>query len=93
MKGILADLSIVSGEEVAVLINGFGATPLGELFIIFRSVHRLLKDAGISIARSYIGNYAASLDMAGASVSIMRLDEDLKRWLLAPCEGPGLVQV
>ena len=93
VKGILADLSIVSGEEVAVLINGFGATPLGELFIVFRSVHRLLKDAGISIARSYIGNYAASLDMAGASVSIMRLDEDLKRWLLAPCEGPGLVQV
>ncbi len=93
VKRIVADLSIVSGEEVAVLINGFGATPLGELFIVFRSVHRLLEDAGISIARAYIGNYAASLDMAGGSVSIMRLDKDLKRWLLAPCEGPGLVQV
>jgi len=90
---ILADLKIASGEEVAVLVNGLGATPMGELLIIFRSVHRLLEDAGIRIFRTYVGNYSASLDMAGCSVSLMRLDSDLKRWLLAPCEGPGLVQV
>jgi dihydroxyacetone kinase len=90
---ILADLKIASGEEVAVLVNGLGATPMGELLIIFRSVHRLLEDAGISIFRTYVGNYSASLDMAGCSVSLMHLDSDLKRWLLAPCEGPGLVQV
>ena len=89
---ILADLKIRSGEEVAVLINGAGATPMGELLIVFRSVHRLLEDAGIKIFRTYVGNYAASLDMAGCSVTLMRLDADLKRWLLAPCEGPGLVQ-
>jgi dihydroxyacetone kinase len=90
---ILADLKIASGEEVAVLVNGLGATPMGELLIIFRSVHRLLEDAGISIFRTYVGNYSASLDMAGCSVSLMHLDSDLKRGLLAPCEGPGLVQV
>ena len=90
---ILADLKIASGDEVAVLVNGLGATPMGELLIIFRSVHRLLEDAGISIFRTYVGNYSASLDMAGCSVSLMHLDSDLKRWLMAPCEGPGLVQV
>ena len=90
---VLADLQISSGHEVAVLINGAGATPLGELFIVFRTVHRLLKDAGVTIVRSYVGNFAGSLDMAGCSVTLMRLDADLKRWLLAPCEGPALVQV
>jgi dihydroxyacetone kinase len=90
---ILADLKIASGEEVAVLVNGFGATPMGELLIIFRSVHRLLEDAGIGIFRTYVGSYSASLDMAGCSVTLMHLDADLKRWLLAPCEAPGLVQV
>lgn len=76
-----------------MLINGAGATPLGELFIIYRSVHQLLADAGIRVFRAYVGNYACSLDMAGCSVTLMRMDEDLKRWLLAPCEGPGTVQV
>jgi dihydroxyacetone kinase len=93
VRHILEDLKISSGEEVAVLINGAGATPMGELLIVFRSVHRLLADAGIQIFRTYVGNYAASLDMAGCSVTLMRLDANLKRWLLAPCEGPGLVQV
>lgn len=89
---ILADLQVPAGDEVAVLINGAGATPMGELLIVFRSVHRLLTEAGIRIFRTYIGNYAASLDMAGCSVTLMHLDADLKRWLSAPCEGPGLVQ-
>ena len=93
VRHILADLNISSGEEVAVLINGAGATPMCELLILFRSVHCLLQDAGVKIFRTYVGNYAASLDMAGCSVTLMRLDSDLKRWLLAPCEGPGLVQV
>jgi dihydroxyacetone kinase-like protein len=93
VRHIVADLKLSSGEEVAVLINGAGATPMGELLIVFRSVHRLLEAAAIKIFRTYVGNYATSLDMAGCSVTLMRLDADLKRWLLAPCEGPGLVQV
>lgn len=90
---ILADLSVRAGEELAVLVNGLGATPLAELFIIFRTVSHFLRESGISIWRSYVGNYATSLDMAGASVSLTRLDEELKRWLGAPAETPALVQV
>jgi dihydroxyacetone kinase len=89
---ILADLQVPAGEEVAVLVNGAGATPWGELLIVYRTVHQLLEQAGIKIFRTYIGNYAGSLDMAGCSVTLMRLDPDLKRWLSAPCEGPGLAQ-
>lgn len=93
VRRILADLQVPSGEEVAVLVNGAGATPMGELLIVFRSVRQLLEQAGIKIFRTWVGNYATSLDMAGCSVTLMRLDPDLKRWLSAPCEGPGLVQV
>ena len=90
---ILADLAAKSGDEIAVLVNGLGATPLSELFIVFRAVSRLLQDAGLSAVRSYVGNYASSLDMAGCSVTLMRLDAELKRLLLAPAECPALVQV
>ena len=55
-------------------MNGLGATPLSELFIVFRAVSRLLKDAGLLTVRSYVGNYASSLDMAGCSVTLMCLD-------------------
>jgi len=89
---ILADLPARSGEEVAVLVNGLGATPLAELFIIFRAVSQLLREAGLSVCRSYVGNYATSLDMAGCSISIMRLDSELKRLLLAPAESPAFLQ-
>jgi dihydroxyacetone kinase-like protein len=92
VRRILADLPVRSGEEVAVLVNGLGATPLAELFIIFRAVSRLLREAGLSVCRSYVGNYATSLDMAGCSISLMRLDSELKRLLLAPAESPALVQ-
>lgn len=90
---ILKDLPAKTGDEVAVLINGLGATPLSELFIVFRAASWLLHEAGFSICRSYVGNYATSLDMAGCSITVMRLDDELKRLLLAPAESPGLVQV
>jgi dihydroxyacetone kinase-like protein len=90
---ILADLPAKSGDELAVLVNGLGATPLSELFIVFRAVSRLLEDAELLAVRSYVGNYASSLDMAGCSVTLMRLDPELKRLLLAPAECPALVQV
>ena len=93
VQRILADLSVKAGEELAVLVNGLGATPLAELFIIFRAASHVLRESGISIWRSYVGNYATSLDMAGASVSFMRLDTELKRWMSAPAETPALVQV
>ena len=92
MKRILADLPAKPGDEVAVLVNGLGATPLSELFIMFRTASRCLRDAGLTIARTYVGNFAASLDMAGCSFTIMRLDSELRRLLLAPAESPAIVQ-
>ena len=92
VRRIMADLAARSGEEVAVLVNGLGATPLGELFIIFRAVSQLILKAELSVCRSYVGNYATSLDMAGCSITIMRLDSELKRLLLAPAESPAFVQ-
>ena len=92
MKRILADLPAKAGDEVAVLVNGLGATPLAELFIMFRAGSRCLQDAGLTIARSYVGNFASSLDMAGCSFTVMRLDAELRQLLLAPAESPALVQ-
>jgi dihydroxyacetone kinase-like protein len=89
---ILADSPMKVGDEVAVLVNGLGATPLGELLIVFRGVARCLSESGVKIWRSLVGNYAGSLDMAGFSISLMRLDADLKRWLAAPAETPAFIQ-
>jgi len=90
---ILADMPVTGGEEVAVLVNGLGATPICELYIMFRAVQQLLNEKDIGICRSYVGNYASSLDMAGCSVTVMKLDSELKRLLLAPANTPALVQV
>jgi dihydroxyacetone kinase len=92
ISSILADEAAKAGDEVAVLVNGLGSTPLGELLIIYRAVHKLLKEADVTICRSYVGNYSTTLDMAGCSVSLMRLDDELKRLLLAPAESPGFTQ-
>jgi len=93
LERILEDLNLHEGNEVAVLVNGMGATPLSELFIIFRAASHYLGKRRFSIVHSFVGNYATSLDMAGCSVTLLRLDAELKRLLLAPCQSPGLTQV
>ena len=89
---ILADMPLGTGEEVAVLINGLGATPLMELYVINRKVAAILGDKGIKIAKTYVGNYMTSLEMAGFSVSILKLDGELKELLFAAADTPALVQ-
>ncbi|MHA2855111.1 dihydroxyacetone kinase subunit DhaK [Paenibacillus lautus] len=76
--------------EVAVLINGFGGTPLQELYLLNNSVIRELTARNKRVFKGFIGNYMTSIDMAGASVTIMKLDETLKKWLSAPCDTPAL---
>jgi phosphoenolpyruvate---glycerone phosphotransferase subunit DhaK len=88
---ILADLPAKAGDEVAVLVNGLGATPLSELFIMFRAGRRCLDDAGLIVWRCYVGNFATSLDMSGCSFTIMRLDAELQRLLSAPAACPAFV--
>lgn len=88
LDAITADLGLASGDRVAVMVNGLGATPLEELYVLYRRIHARLGDAGISIHRPYIGEYATSLEMAGASLTIMRLDERLSELLDAPALSP-----
>ena len=86
---ILADIDY-SGREVAVLINGAGATPLMELYIINNRVADVLAEKGIKVYKTMVGNYMSSLEMAGFSISLLRLDEELKTLLDAPADAPAL---
>jgi dihydroxyacetone kinase len=89
---VLVDLPFASGEEVAVLVNGLGATAPMELFVMARGVHRILAERKINVYRSYVGEYATSMEMKGASISLFKLDADLKKLLDAPCFSPFLSQ-
>ncbi len=89
---ILPDLPYQSGNEVAVLVNGLGATPLEELYIVYRRVHEILTEKGIKVFKVYVGEYATSMDMAGMSVSLLKLDDELKRYLSMPCNTPFVSQ-
>ena len=89
---ITDDLPYRRGDEVAVLVNGLGATPKEELYILFKSVREILGSSGIAVARTWVGEYATSLEMAGASVSLLRLDDELARLLDAPCESPFIIR-
>jgi dihydroxyacetone kinase len=92
LDAITADLPLESGSRVAVLINGLGATPLEELYILYRRVHRRLAAHGVAIYRPYVGEYATSMEMIGASLTIMRLDDELIPLLDAPAESPFFIQ-
>ena len=89
---VLDDLPFASGDEVAVLVNGLGATPPEELYILYNKVHDTLRDHGLSVYKTFVGEYATSMEMAGASLSLLRLDEELKALLDAPAFSPFLPQ-
>lgn len=89
VAALVAERKPEAGDQVAVLINGLGATPSEELYLLYRAVVRQLdEEYGAVVALNFIGEYATSLEMAGASVSIMHLDKDLEALLLAPAESP-----
>jgi len=92
MQAILADLPFAEGDEVAVLVNGLGATPKEELYVIFRRVAAILKGAGIAVFHVYVGEYATSMEMAGASISLLKLDDETKRLLARPAQSPFFEQ-
>jgi len=92
VEKIISDLPFKDGDEVAVLVNSLGATPLEELYILYRKVDELLKVRNISVYRPYVGRYACSMEMQGASLSLMKLDEELKHLLDAPAETPFFTQ-
>lgn len=86
---ILADYDY-EGSEVALLVNGLGGTPLMELYIVNKEVHRLLEERQIKVYKTLVGNYMTALDMTGCSLTLMKLDEELKELLDAPCAAPAL---
>ena len=79
-----------SDSDVAVLVNGLGGTPLMELYILNLEVKKILEEKGINIYRTFVGNYCTSIDMTGASITLMKLDDELKELLDAPCDTPAL---
>jgi dihydroxyacetone kinase-like protein len=84
LEAIVSDLPYESGDEVAVMVNGLGGTPISELYIVYGHVHESLEAQGIKPVRSYVGEYCTSLDMAGASITLVKLDDELKTLLDAP---------
>jgi dihydroxyacetone kinase-like protein len=83
---VAGDLPFKSGDRVAIMINGLGGTPPSELYVLFRAAAKRCKGAGLEIVRSYIGNYCTSLEMAGASLTLLRLDPQLEDLLAAPAD-------
>jgi dihydroxyacetone kinase-like protein len=86
LEAVVSDLPYESGDEVAVMVNGLGGTPISELYILYGRAHEQLDQRGITVGRSYVGEYCTSLDMAGASLTLVKLDDELKELLSAPAE-------
>lgn len=93
LETIVADLKLTADDEVAIMVNGMGATPLEELYLLYRRAHRRLAEWGITIRKRYIGEYATSLEMAGASLSLLRLNEARLALLNAPAKSPFFEEV
>lgn len=86
VERIVADLPYAEGDEVAVMVNGFGGTPLQELYLFNNDVSKLLAEKGIKVYDTMVGNYMTSIDMAGASLTLVKLDEELRTYLDAPVD-------
>jgi dihydroxyacetone kinase-like protein len=89
-SAVVEDLPYNSGDQVLAMVNGMGGTPLIELFVVYRELHHFLQERGITITRRLIGNYITSLEMAGCSITLLRLDDELTRLWDAPVNTPAL---
>ena len=87
---VIEDLELKAGEQVLAMVNGMGGTPLIELYIVFDALNRILGGKNITIARSLVGNYITSLEMAGCSITLVRLDDEIIKYWDAPVHTAGL---
>jgi dihydroxyacetone kinase-like protein len=92
MSAILEDLPFKKDDQVAVLINGLGATPKEEMYIAYRRIDQILKECGISVFHVYVGEFATSMEMAGFSISLLKLDDEMKQLLAKPARTPFFEQ-
>jgi dihydroxyacetone kinase-like protein len=90
VDAILTDLSPAKGAEILLLVNGLGATPLMELYLIYNKAEALLKAHGLNISRSLVGNYTTAIDMAGASITVCVLDDEIKQHWDSPVHTAAL---
>lgn len=90
---VVPDYPFESGDEVVVLISGLGATPVMELYVLYDEVEKILTEKGIKIYKPYVGNYFTSLDMMGATLTLMKLDDELKELVDLPVNTMGLKQM
>ncbi|WP_028922531.1 dihydroxyacetone kinase subunit DhaK [Pseudonocardia acaciae] len=90
LEPIVSDLGLSGGDSVLAFVNGMGGTPLLELYLMYAEVASVLERAGVGIARSLVGNYITSLEMAGCSVTLLRVDDELLELWDAPVRTPGL---
>lgn len=90
---ILDDLQPAAGDRLAVMVNGLGATPPEELYVMYRKVHQMFQERSLSVHRAYVGEYATSMEMAGASFTFFRLDDELAALLDHPAQTPFFTQV
>lgn len=86
LEPVVKDLPYQDGDRVALMVNGLGGTPISELYLLYGVAHKKLAAQGITVARSYVGEYCTSLDMAGASITLVRLDDEIESLLGAPAE-------
>ncbi|CAM3661631.1 dihydroxyacetone kinase subunit DhaK [Isoptericola cucumis] len=87
---VVEDLGLAAGERVLLLVNGMGGTPLSELYVVYGRARGLLEEHGVSVSRSLVGNYVTSLEMQGASVTVLRLDDELEQLWDAPVATAAL---
>ena len=90
LEAICRDREIGSGEEVLLLVNGMGGTPLLELYLVYDAAAAICRERGVAVARSLVGNYCTSLEMQGCSITLTRLDDELKRLWEAPVRTPAM---
>ncbi|MBU3097798.1 MULTISPECIES: dihydroxyacetone kinase subunit DhaK [Clostridium] len=87
---ILTDMTLTGGDEVAVMVNGLASTPLMELYIVNRKVYKMLEEKGIKVYKTFVGEFMTSLEMTGCSVTLLKLDDELKVLLDAQADTPAL---
>src|SRR5690625_3365901 len=90
LAAVTDDLTIADGDQVVLLVNGMGGTPLSELYIVYGHARQVLEARGVTVARSLVGDYVTSLEMQGASISVLRLEEELLELFDAPVVTPAL---
>ncbi|RBP38975.1 dihydroxyacetone kinase subunit DhaK [Garciella nitratireducens] len=93
LDNILKDMDLAKGDEVALLVNGLGGTPLMELYIVNKEASNLLKEKEIKVYKTMVGNYMTSLEMKGVSLSLLKLDEELKKLLDSKADTPAFKQL